>query len=100
MSGDRLAPRTFHSAGLDGARAGNNRATATPVGEAGAVKRTVVAALAKLDEAVDEVLYRPLVVKLFVRAHRWWLCDLAKLSMVLADRWSIGYWDDVGIAPG
>lgn len=72
----------------------------TPVGEAGAVKRTIVLVLAKLDEAVDEVLYRPLVVRLFVWAPRWWLCDLARFSMALDDRWSVGYWDNVGIAPG
>lgn len=64
------------------------------------MKRTVVAALAKLDEAIDEVRYRPLVVKVFAWVPRWWLCDLAKFSMVLDDRWNAGYWDEAGIAPG
>lgn len=45
-------------------------------------------------------MYRPLVVKLFVWSPRWWLCDLAKFSMLLDDRWSVGYRDNAGIAPG
>ena len=56
--------------------------------------------MAKADQALDEVLYRPAVVKPFQWLPRWWLCDLAKLSMRLDDRWAVGYWDDVGIAPG
>ncbi len=59
----------------------------------GAVKRVVIRVLAKVDEAVDEVLYRPAVVKVFQWAPRWWLCDLAKLSMALDDRWNVGYWE-------
>ena len=64
------------------------------------VKRMVVVALAKVDEAIDEVLYRPAIVKAFLWMPRWWLCDLAKLSMSLDDRWSTGYWDQAGVAPG
>jgi hypothetical protein len=64
------------------------------------VKRSVVIALAKVDEALDEVLYRPAVVKAFCWVPRWWLCDLAKLSMRFDDRWRTGYWDDTGIPPG
>lgn len=56
--------------------------------------------IAKVDEALDEVLYRPAVVKAFGWLPRWWLCDLAKLSMALDDRWGLGYWDEVGVAPG
>ena len=68
--------------------------------DTGAVKRAVVRLLAKIDEAVDEVLYRPAVVKVFQWAPRWWLCDLAKLSMALDDHWNVGYWEDAGIVPG
>ena len=63
------------------------------------VKRIVVRALALADEAVDEVLYRPAVVKAFMWLPRWWLCDLAKLSMRLDERWAVGFWDDA-IVPG
>lgn len=68
--------------------------------DTGAVKQAVVRVLAKIDEAFDEVLYRPAVVKLFQWVPRWWLCDLAKFSMALDDHWNVGYWDRVGIVPG
>jgi len=32
--------------------------------------------LAKIDEAVDEVLYRPAIVKAFIKLPRWWQCDV------------------------
>ena len=41
---------------------------------------------------VDEVLYRPAVVKLAERFPRWWTCELARLSMWLDDRWETGFW--------
>jgi hypothetical protein len=63
------------------------------------MKRALVTTLAKIDEAVDEVLYRPAVVRAFRLVPRWWLCDLAKLSIWLDDRWRVGYWDDA-IVPG
>lgn len=49
---------------------------------------------------LDELLYRPAVVRAFRWAPRWWLCDLAKLSMRLDEHWDIGYWEQVGIVPG
>ena len=58
------------------------------------MRRLLVLALEKADEALDEVLYRPAVVKAFAWLPRWWLCDLAKLSMRLDERWSTGYWRD------
>lgn len=64
------------------------------------MKRVLILVLAKVDEALDEVLYRPAVVKAFIWLPRWWLCDLAKVSIALDDRWKIGYWDEVGIVPG
>jgi hypothetical protein len=66
----------------------------------GALKRAVVVSLAKADEVLDEVLYRPAVVKAFAWLPRWWLCDLAKLSVGLDGRWDIGYWDHDWIIPG
>jgi hypothetical protein len=62
--------------------------------------RAAVVALAKVDEALDEVLYRPLVVRAFRWLPRWWLCDLAKLSMRLDDRWHTGWWNDAWKVPG
>jgi len=64
------------------------------------MRRTVVMALARADEALDEVLYRPAVVKAFEWLPRWWSCDLAKFSMTLDDRWDAGYWDEAGFVPG
>ena len=32
----------------------------------------------KVDEALDELLYRPEIVKAFVWIPRWWRCDMAK----------------------
>src|SRR5437870_10877449 len=64
------------------------------------MRRALVALLAKADEGLDEVLYRPAVVKAFSWLPRWWLCDLAKASMWLDDRWRTGWWDDAGSAPG
>jgi hypothetical protein len=56
------------------------------------VKLFLVRALATLDEAVDAVLYRPAVVKVFSWLPRWWMCDLAKVSMWLDDRWATRWW--------
>jgi hypothetical protein len=56
--------------------------------------------MAVADEVIDEVLYRPAVVKAFAWLPRWWLCELAKVSMALDDCWGVGYWDEAGIAPG
>lgn len=66
----------------------------------GGVKRAAVIVLAKADEVLDAVLYRPAVVNAFAWLPRWWLCDLAKVSMRLDRRWSTGWWDEAGIEPG
>ena len=63
------------------------------------MKRAIVVGLAKVDGALDEVLYRPAVVKAFAWVPRWWQCDLAKFSMALDDRWLVGYWSEA-IPPG
>ncbi len=57
------------------------------------MRRAIVVALAKVDELIDELVYRPAVVRMFLWLPRWWLCDLAKLSIALDDRWGVGYWD-------
>jgi hypothetical protein len=57
-------------------------------------------ALAKIDEALDELLYWPAVVKAFEWLPRWWLCDLARLSLTLDDRWRTEYWHQDAIVPG
>lgn len=64
------------------------------------MKRIVVVVLAKMDEVLDVVLYRPAVVKAFLWLPRWWLCDLARLSMRLDDDWGTGYWENAVIVPG
>src|SRR5581483_1576585 len=63
-------------------------------------KRIVVAALAKADEAIDEVAYRPAAVRAFRWMPRWWLCDLARTSRWLDDRWATAWWRDDWIEPG
>ena len=60
------------------------------------MKHVLVVVLAKFDEAIDWLLYRPAVVKAFLWVPRWWQCDLAKLSVRLDDHWQIGYWGDEG----
>jgi hypothetical protein len=64
------------------------------------VKRTVIRTMVLVDEALDAVLYRPAVVKAFTWAPRWCLCDLAKFSMALDDRWRVGYSDQAGVVSG
>jgi len=63
------------------------------------MKRGLVVLLSKLDEGLDEVLYRPAVVKAFRWLPRWWMCDLAQLSQYLDDRWKTGYWKDHWLVP-
>ena len=62
--------------------------------------RLLVAVLAGADQALDALLYRPAVVRAFQWAPRWWLCDLAKLSMRLDDAWATGWWDADSWVPG
>ena len=64
-------------------------------------KRAIVRAVNTACTLVDEVAYRPAVVKLTMGLPRWWRCDLAKLSMRLDDLWGTGFWDESGPAvPG
>jgi hypothetical protein len=50
---------------------------------------------------VDEIAYRPAVVKLTEPLPRWWSCQFARASMWLDDRWGTGYWssDEAPPAP-
>jgi len=52
----------------------------------------LVRALNSACTVVDDVAYRPAVVRLTLRLPRWWHCELADLSMRLDDRWETGYW--------
>ena len=63
-------------------------------------KRLLVGILARTDEAMDVVLYRPFAVRAFVWLPRWWLSDLAKLSVWLDDQWHTGWWEAAGVVPG
>jgi hypothetical protein len=60
------------------------------------MKRVVVATLAKADEIIDALAYRPAVVKAFTWLPRWWNCDLARMSIALDHRWGLGWWDEYG----
>jgi len=60
------------------------------------MQRALVVLLARVDEAIDALVYRPAIVKAFAWMPRWWQCDLAKLSCRLDDRWATGYWEDDG----
>jgi hypothetical protein len=64
------------------------------------MKRLVVRALAKVDQGLDEILYRPAIVKAFVWMPRWWRCDLAKLSIALDKRWHVNWWTVDNAWPG
>jgi hypothetical protein len=70
------------------------------VRDTGHVKRVVIRSMARADDLLDAIVYRPAVVKAFTWLPRWWLCDLAKLSMVLDDHWGVGYWDQAWKVPG
>ena len=41
---------------------------------------------------IDEVAYRPAVVKLTLPLPRWWNCQLADLAWHLDRRWKTGYY--------
>lgn len=56
-------------------------------------KRAVVSGLNRSCELVDEVAYRPVVIRLTLPIPRWWRCDLAHLSMRLDARWNVGLWE-------
>jgi hypothetical protein len=60
------------------------------------MKRFLVVALAKVDEALDAVLYRPAVVKATMWMPRWYSCEIARLSELLDERWQVGWWNDSG----
>jgi hypothetical protein len=57
------------------------------------LKRWIVRALNTACTWVDDVLYRPAVVRLALPLPRWWSCQLAKLSMRLDEHWGTRYWD-------
>jgi hypothetical protein len=56
------------------------------------MKRLLVIVLAKVDETIDSVLYRPAIVRFFLFLPRWWSCPLAKLSIRLDSLWGTDYW--------
>ena len=43
---------------------------------------------------VDDVAYRPAVVRLTMRLPRWWRCELARLAGRLDERWGTGYFGE------
>jgi hypothetical protein len=45
---------------------------------------------------VDQVAYRPAILKLTEPLPRWWNCQLADASVKLDGRWRTGYWDSWG----
>jgi hypothetical protein len=63
------------------------------------LKLAVVRVLSAACELVDEVAYRPAIVKLTLPLPRWWSCQLAHLSMRLDRRWQTGYWKSESSPP-
>jgi hypothetical protein len=66
------------------------------------LKQAVVSGLDRACQLVDEVAYRPAVVRLTMPLPRWWRCELAQLSMWLDVRWGLGVWesaDGLTVAP-
>jgi hypothetical protein len=57
-------------------------------------RRAVVRGLDVACRGVDELAYRPAVVRATYRLPRWWNCQLARLSVALDDRWHTGVWGD------
>ena len=66
----------------------------------GLMRRAVVVVADRADDVLDELLYRPAVVKATEWLPRWWQCDLARLSRRLDERWQVGWWDQESIVPG
>jgi hypothetical protein len=56
--------------------------------------------LAKMDGLVDEIAYRPAVVRALSWSPAFWSCQAAKLSIRLDKRWATGYWTDDDGYPG
>jgi hypothetical protein len=50
-------------------------------------------------QVVDDVAYRPAVVKLTRRLPWFWCCQLSHLSMKLDDRWQTGFWQPPDAPP-
>jgi hypothetical protein len=66
-------------------------------------KRAVVTGLNRCCELVDEIAYRPAVIRLTLPLPRWWRCEFSHLSMRLDARWNLGLWDtgrERTLAPG
>ena len=57
-------------------------------------KYGIVKGLETACRRVDDVAYRPAVVRLTLRLPRWWRCELSRLSARLDDRWGTGYWGE------
>jgi hypothetical protein len=57
-------------------------------------KRSIVRGLDVACRAIDKLAYRPAVVRATMRVPRWWNCELARLSVLLDDRWHTGNWGD------
>lgn len=57
-----------------------------------ALRLAVVRGLNRACLLVDDVAYRPAVVKLTAALPWFWRCHFARLSMKLDDRWETGFW--------
>jgi hypothetical protein len=63
------------------------------------LKLAIVRTLNGLCQLIDDVAYRPAVVKLMIRMPRYWCCQLSHLSMKLDDRWQTGFWQPPNAPP-
>ena len=57
-------------------------------------KRAIVRGFDVACRAVDELAYRPAVVRATKRVPHGWNCQLARLSVALDDRWHTDVWGD------
>lgn len=65
-------------------------------------KFATIRCLNALCAAVDEIAYRPVFLKLTSRLGWNWNCRLARISIILDERWKTGYWggESAPIEPG
>jgi len=63
------------------------------------IKLAFIGALYRTCGLIDDVAYRPAVVKLTRRLPWFWCCQLSHLSMTLDDRWQTGFWQGPNTPP-
>jgi hypothetical protein len=57
-------------------------------------RRAIVCGLNETCALIDEIAYRPAVIRLTERLPFWWSCGLGRLSARLDTRWGTDIWGD------